>query len=287
MDNVLSLVNISPDAAKRLPTKIENFDKLLGGGFVQGSTILFAGEPGVGKSTFLLQIAQKLAEQNYKVLYASGEETLGQIKLRAIRLSVNNPEIWCSEIINLEKLFEIIKEVNPEFIIVDSLQMIYSKALRQPPGSPSQMRYCLASLIEYTKTHNKILVAIGHATKAGLVAGIMTLQHMTDAVFFMTLISGDLRQIYSRKNRFGASQIAWRIRMTPVGVIDASYEITDEQAEGKSIIISYESIREILARSFFNSMVIHSDFKYLFEKKFGKTELNKIKGYDAVYHLDD
>jgi len=275
----------------RYKTQIPGFDNLLGGGFVPGSAMLFAGEPGVGKSTFLLQVANALAQTGQKVLYASGEENLTQIKLRADRLNTLNSKIWCSEAIELEKLYQIIKELNPQFIIVDSLQMLYSKSLGHAPGTPSQMRYGLASLIEFVKSKNKVLITIGHSTKSGLIAGLMTLQHMVDIVFFMTIVEGSVRRVYSKKNRFGQSQIEWRVEMTPEGIKDLDDNVNNlttymsSHKTCKTLKLSYERIQEILRKSLINKLVVESDMKWLFSKSFSNALTKNLK-YDIIFKIE-
>ncbi len=272
---------ISLKETRRLQTRIAGFDELLGGGFVSGQTMLFAGEPGVGKSTFILQVANKLA-QRHKVLYASGEESLPQLRLRADRLNTLNPRIWCSEAICLEELFELINKLDPQFIIVDSLQMLHSLKLKIRQGSPSQMRFCLNALIKSCKKKEKNLIVIGHSTKSGLIAGLMTLQHMVDTTFFMRTTDDNLIEIYSRKNRFGASRIGWKVMMLPQGIYDASSKET-----AREIKLKWEKIEKILNKSWSNRLVVRSDMKYLFDKAFGKENLKKIQSFDIIYHLKD
>lgn len=267
------IILISSNKSSRYLTGISGFDNLLGGGFVTGSSLLFAGEPGVGKSTFMLQVADNLAKMGQKVLYASGEENLEQIKLRADRLNTLNPKIWCSEAIAIEELSQLIKELNPQIIIVDSLQALYSKKSRRAIGSPSQMRDSLRFLIELAKKKNKILIVIGHSTKSGLIAGLLTLQHMVDIVFFMKIIEGNLREIFSKKNRFGASQYGWKVFMTNKGLI--------ERPDVKVLKLEYNEIKEILDNSWVNKYTINSDMRWLFEKAFNK-KLKNIE-YDIIY----
>jgi len=294
MIKILPINKIDASNINRLITGILPFDNFLGGGFVPGSAVILAGEPGVGKSTLMLQIANALAK-NFIVLYASGEENLGQIKLRADRLGTLNPQIWCSESINLEELYRIMGELNPQFIIIDSLQMLYSKSLKQAPGTPSQMKYGLSSLIDYVKENNKVLIAIGHSTKSGLIAGLMTLQHMVDVVLFMTILDGNSRQLFSKKNRFGPSQISWEIEISERGFIDKnenlgdlgiSMEFCENPIESQTIRLNYEKIQELLATdNFINRAAIKNNFRWLFQRAFGTNDLTKINKYDILFKL--
>lgn len=287
--NVTPINEIPSIQAKRYQTKIAGLDNLLGGGFVDGNALLLAGECGSGKSTLMLQVAQQLADQNYKVFYASGEENLNQIKLRADRLNTLNPHILCSETINLEELQEVVKETEPRILIVDSLQMIYSKELKQGVGSPSQMRYCLNELIKWVKQTNNILIVIGHSTKTGLVAGIMTLQHMVDAVFFMSMVEGDTRQIYSRKNRFGTSQYAWMIKMSQNGIIDCFTPPVEAQISNSNnsipkeeqVILTNNEIKETLSHKMLDRFAINNQLLWLLRET--HPQISKITGFDIVF----
>ncbi len=217
----------------RISTGFREFDKLLGGGFIPGQAVLFSGEPGVGKSTLVLQLAENFSRIKQLVLYVSGEESLGQIKLRATRLNALNSDIRCSEGICLTDILASVGEVNPSIVIIDSLQMTYANELRYPPGSPVQMRYCLSSLIKMAKSENRILITIGHTTKSGLIGGLLTLQHMVDTTFLMR-ISPDtgIRQVEIRKNRFGEAQTAWEVAMTSEGIVDATKHISEDTLRG-------------------------------------------------------
>ncbi len=215
----------------RVSTGFKRLNDLLGGGFIPGQAVLFSGEPGVGKSTLVLQLAENFSIREETVLYVSGEESLGQIKLRATRLNALNPKILCSENILLEEILLSVVEVNPSIVIVDSLQMTYSNTLRYPPGSPVQMRFCLNALIKMAKSENRILIVIGHTTKSGLIGGLLTLQHMVDTTFLMrTNPETNIRQLEIRKNRFGEAGTAWEVAMTPQGIVDAT--ISDATMRG-------------------------------------------------------
>ena len=219
-----SLPDVQIEDVKRVLIQQESFDGILGGGFYPGEAILLAGEPGSGKSTLLLQVAARLAMQGKKILYVAGEENSSQVASRAKRLSALYKNIYIAEETMVEKLYDIDKELDADFIIIDSLQTLQSNSLLKLPGNSTVMRYCLASLIGYTKAHGKNLITIGHSTKTGLIAGLLTLQHMVDAVFFMSNMDGE-RWLMSKKNRFGPAQTSIELHMTEDGFTELSGEI--------------------------------------------------------------
>lgn len=211
-----SITSIPTLPIQRIPTNLPEFDTLMGGGLVPGSTILFAGQPGVGKSTFLLQITNIVAQHN-KVLYVSGEESLTQMKMRAERIGTLHNNIFCTELIVLEDIVALLETLKPSMIIVDSIQMIYSRESRAAQSSPSQIKRSLLKLIEVTKKLNIIMIAIGHSTKSGKIAGLLALQHMVDITMFMTLTDDAVRILNIEKSRFGPSQTNMQIQMNENG----------------------------------------------------------------------
>ena len=283
--NTIPINLIPTDKMTRLKSGIIGFDKLLGGGFVPGQAILFAGVPGSGKSTLVFQIANAVAERGHTVLYATGEESLGQIKLRANRLKTLNPKILCSDKIKLEEVVKASNEVKPKIIIVDSLQMISSASLKQPAGSPSQMKYGLSALIEHVKETNRILIAIGHSTKAGLIAGMLGIQHMVDASFYMSIGVDNSRKIFSKKNRFGEAQVNWVTSMTAKGL---GIKLAGVKVKPKIKTIKIKSsqiIKALEKTGYINRNIIKSDFEWLFKSITGKK--NKIAGCDIIYYLKE
>ncbi|MCQ2790303.1 MAG: DNA repair protein RadA, partial [bacterium] len=188
----------------RTSTKISEFDRVLGGGLVQGSIVLLAGDPGIGKSTLTLQTSGLLCEQDKKVLYVSAEESSNQIKLRAERLSVSSENLYIYSQTNLENIKAQIDELKPDFVVIDSIQAIYSSAVTSSSGSVSQIRECCNFLMQYAKNNNVTMIIIGHVTKEGNIAGPKVLEHMVDTVIYF---EGDKYKSYrllrAVKNRFG------------------------------------------------------------------------------------
>lgn len=297
MANKVELIPITdiPDkTVQRLPTGIKGFDRILGGGFVPGNTVLFAGQPGVGKSTFLLQVSYELASQGYRVLYITGEEALSEIRVRAKRLGTLHPKIIASEVINLEKMLSAIRESNPHVVIIDSLQMVYSEALNKQPGTPTQISYCLSQIIEHARASNRAIITVGHSTKSNTVAGTQKVQHMVDAVFYMYGAGGENRLLFSQKNRYGMSQINWPLKMTPLGIVDAEEEepepvnleeVRPSDNPDREIRLEHDALVEASKKSFSLRLNADKNIRQLFEKAFGKKGVDKIVKYDIIYTL--
>ena len=195
---------IDPAAVKRLVTGMDEFDRVLGGGIVSHSAILIGGEPGVGKSTLLLEVSAVLSEKGKKVLYYSGEESALQIKLRAERLEINSENILLFTSGTLEDLKVHVRELKPDFLIIDSIQTLNSKKTSHISGSVSSLRYVTAELLDLTKKSGITVFLIGHITKEGQLAGPKTLEHMVDAVlYFQGETQTDIRLLRAEKNRYG------------------------------------------------------------------------------------
>ncbi|MEE9197446.1 MAG: DNA repair protein RadA, partial [bacterium] len=207
--------------APRLATGIGEFDRVLGGGFVAGSVVLVAGDPGVGKSTLLLQAAGCMAAEGAVVLYVSGEESPGQINLRARRLGVVGHEILLLAEINVEAILEHLEATRPALCVVDSIQTCYSSALSSAPGSVGQVREVAAHLIAAAKRLDIPLVVVGHVTKDGAVAGPRVLEHMVDAVLaFEGERASPYRILRGMKNRFGSTHEIGVFEMGGEGLIE-------------------------------------------------------------------
>lgn len=222
---------IQHDEQKRILLPFEEFNRVLGGGLVPGSLILLGGEPGIGKSTLILQTVLHL--DNTKVLYISGEESETQIKLRADRIGIKNNNCFIFNETNIEKILETIKKFLPEIIIIDSIQTVNSENLSSLPGTISQIRQCTMLLQEYAKTAGIPVILIGHINKDGEIAGPMSLEHIVDAVL---QFEGDNNHYYRllrpKKNRFGSTY--------EIGVFEMLSEGLNEVIDPGNILISDE-----------------------------------------------
>lgn len=201
---LLSEIKLSD--ATRVKTGIKEFDRVLGGGIVSGSLILIGGEPGIGKSTLLLQAAGKMTQHGLKVLYISGEESAAQIKLRASRLKIGDNKIYTLAQTDMEEIIREIEVLSPELVIVDSIQATYHPEIGALPGSVTQVRGCALKLMQLAKSDGVSVFVIGHVTKGGIIAGPKTLEHMVDTVVYL---EGDRNHYYrilrASKNRFGST----------------------------------------------------------------------------------
>lgn len=238
----------------RFPSKISEFDRVLGGGIVQGSVILIAGDPGIGKSTLLLQTSGALTKSGKKILYTSAEESLSQIKLRAERLNVTSDNLYIYSQTNLDAIKKQIEELKPDLVIVDSIQAIYSQDVQSSAGSVSQIRECCNSLINIAKRNNIAVIVIGHVTKEGNIAGPKVLEHMVDAVI---QFEGDKykshRILRSMKNRFGNTSEVGIFEMEEDGlreILNPSElfikDLEATQAPGSVTIVTNEGSRPLL-----------------------------------------
>ncbi len=204
----------------RTSSGIEEFDTVLGGGITEGSVTLIGGEPGIGKSTLLLQIAGSFAAGKGNVLYVSGEESASQIALRADRLKISKDGITVCSLTCFEKIAEELNRIRPSLCIIDSIQTLYSENISGTPGSVSQAREVTAGLVRIAKTNNIPVFLVGHITKDGMIAGPKTLEHMVDTVLsFEGEDLGTYRLLRSVKNRFGRSGEIAFFEMTERGLI--------------------------------------------------------------------
>ena len=210
------LAQLSDTAETRLPTGIDEFDRVLGGGVVPGSLILLGGEPGIGKSTLLLQAAQGLT-QHGAVLYLTGEESLRQLQMRARRLRTLSPNLHAAATAELETVLHLIETTQPVVAVVDSVQTLYTTQIDNPPGTVAQVRACATALQQVAKEQEVALFLIGHVTKEGAIAGPKVLEHLVDVVlYFEGDPQGLFRVLRASKNRFGATD--------EVGVFDMQAE---------------------------------------------------------------
>lgn len=200
------LSEIEPLSQERTKTGLSELDRVLGGGFVQGSLTLVGGDPGIGKSTLLLQICQKLGEQGKNILYVSGEESVQQIKIRADRLEITTEKLKLLSETNLNIIESVIAKENPDYVIIDSIQTMFIDEVSSAPGSVSQVREATSRLMHLGKGKNISLIIVGHVTKDGAIAGPKILEHMVDTVLYF---EGDKQASYrilrAVKNRFGGT----------------------------------------------------------------------------------
>ncbi len=219
----ISLDEIDNLKIQRETTNIDEFDRVLGGGIVPHSVVLIGGEPGVGKSTLLMEVAGILAKNGRKVLYYSGEESGVQIKVRANRLGVHSPNIHLLTMGTLEDLESGAEHLKPDYLIIDSIQTLYSEKGPAISGSISSLRYVTSRVVELAKNNDITVFIIGHINKEGQIAGPKTLEHMVDAVlYFQGELKTDLRILRAEKNRFGSVDEIGIFQMTHSGLTSIS-----------------------------------------------------------------
>ncbi len=248
---VQNLHDCVPSEFQRIMTGIGELDRVLGGGLMQASAVLVGGEPGIGKSTLMLQLAPRLAPA--KVLYISGEESPNQIRERARRLSIKADILWLIPEVNLERILAVIEREKPALVIIDSIQTIHSDEYQSSAGTITQIRECAATLIRAAKQQNVILMIIGHITKEGALAGPKALEHMVDTVL---QFEGEGYQRYrivrSVKNRFGSTNEIGVFRMDETGLEEVSnpseFFISGRRTDvpGNSILAAIEGTRALL-----------------------------------------
>ena len=219
-DSKPSLIDeIEIDSSIRFSTGLEEFDRVLGGGLVQGSLTLLAGDPGIGKSTLLLQAGTNISNNGKKLLYVTAEESSSQVKLRAKRLNASSKNLYVYAQNNFELIKKHISELKPEIVVIDSIQAIYSNEINSTAGSVSQIRECTNLLMDLSKSQNVTVIIIGHVTKDGNIAGPKVLEHMVDSVIYF---EGDKYKSYRllrcMKNRFGTTNEVGLFNMTEEGL---------------------------------------------------------------------
>lgn len=247
------LADIKVQDDDRIKTHIEELDRVLGGGIVQGSMILVGGDPGIGKSTLLLQVCRELTEKQHKVLYISGEESLRQIKLRARRIGEFNDNLLLLCETNLEIIRGMIERTKPEAVVIDSIQTMYNEEVSSAPGSVSQVRESTGALMQIAKGMGISVFIVGHVTKDGSVAGPRVLEHMVDTVLYF---EGDRQVAYrilrSVKNRFGSTNEIGVFEMQEKGLMEVKNPSQvmlngrPTDASGSVVVCSVEGTRPIL-----------------------------------------
>ncbi|MFY9397371.1 MAG: DNA repair protein RadA [Desulfomonilia bacterium] len=217
----IPLSEVSPVSSLRKSCGMEELDRVLGGGIVEGSLVLIGGDPGIGKSTIMLQTAHNLAEAGQRILYVSGEESAVQLKLRSRRLGIDSENILVYPEVVLEEIRSRIEELKPDVVIVDSIQSVFSSRVEAPPGSVSQIREGAGMLMEISKGMNTVVFVVGHVTKEGWIAGPKMLEHMVDTVlYFEGDASGVYRILRATKNRFGTTGEIGVFEMKSSGLVE-------------------------------------------------------------------
>jgi DNA repair protein RadA/Sms len=250
--SITPLASVTPRASARIATGLEEFDRVLGGGLVPGGVILLGGDPGIGKSTLLLQAGAALGAA-HRTLYVTGEESAEQIALRAQRLALVNAPIELLAEVQLEAIVAAINAASPEVVVIDSIQTLYTEALASAPGSVAQVRECAAQLTRLAKQRGVVVIFVGHVTKEGAIAGPRVLEHIVDTVLYF---EGDphssFRLVRAIKNRFGAANELGVFAMTERGlrgVSNPSALFLSQHADGvagSAVVATLEGSRPLL-----------------------------------------
>ena len=259
------LSSIVASDEERVSTNIKELDRVLGGGIVRGSLVLVGGDPGIGKSTLLLQVCRNLSAQGLSVLYVSGEESLQQIKIRAERIGTftDHLQLLCET--NLELIREVIERQKPQIVVIDSVQTMYNESVGSAPGSVSQVREATSVLMQIAKGMDISIFIVGHVTKEGVVAGPRVLEHMVDTVLYF---EGDRHESYrilrGVKNRFGSTNEIGVFEMRTEGLAEvenpSEYMLSGKPADasGSVVACSVEGTRPILLE--IQALICHSYF---------------------------
>ncbi len=245
--------SIKSSAHERYDTQNEELNRVLGGGMVKGSLTLISGEPGIGKSTLILQAGGKIAEKYGKVLYVSGEESEEQIKMRAERLNALTDELYVVSETNIDTIEKYIEEMSPVFIIIDSVQTLYREELTSAPGSVSQVKECVNNLMRIGKSSHIPMFIVAHVTKQGDLAGPRVLEHMVDTVLhFEGERTQEFRILRALKNRFGTTSEIGVYEMKQEGLVEVAnpsamfLESLTEESEGAVVVATVEGTRPLL-----------------------------------------
>ena len=281
-----TIAEISMEKEERLQIGIEELDRVLGGGIVKGSLTLVGGDPGIGKSTLLLQVCKYLSDNEHEILYVSGEESLKQIKLRAERIGKMNEhlKLFCET--NLDTIEETIKKTSPEIVVIDSIQTMYQEEISSAPGSVSQVREATGVFLKIAKEHGVSIFIVGHVTKEGMVAGPRVLEHMVDTVLYF---EGDRHASYrilrGVKNRFGSTNEIGVFEMKNEGLTQvpnpSEYMLNGkpEGASGSIVSCSMEGTRPILVE--IQALVCRTNFGFPRRQTAG-SDLNRLNLLMAV-----
>jgi DNA repair protein RadA/Sms len=245
--------DIRMEAWDRAPSGLTELDRVLGGGVVPGSLVLLGGDPGIGKSTLLMQASASLARAAGRTLYVTGEESTQQVRLRAERLSALAPELYLVAETNLDVIAAHLQETQPRYVVIDSIQTMHDPSLESAPATVSQVRSCTARLLHVAKSTDTTIFLVGHVTKEGAIAGPRVLEHMVDTVLYF---EGDRFQAYrvlrAVKNRFGSTDEIGLFEMTDgglrevVGASELFLSQRGEQGPGSAVVAVIEGTRPLL-----------------------------------------
>ncbi len=247
------LNEISPRAITRIGTGIDELDRVLGGGIVPGSLLLLGGEPGIGKSTLLLQVCINLARGKIPVLYVTGEESGEQVRLRAQRLGNLTDELYLLCSVDMEEIIAAVEKTKSRLLVVDSIQTLINPELTSPPGSVAQVRECTGELLKMAKTYKLSVFIIGHVTKFGAIAGPKTLEHMVDTVlYFEGESTHNYRVVRAVKNRYGPTNEIGVFEMRETGLVGISnpseFFLAERRPDtsGSAVVVTVEGTRPLL-----------------------------------------
>ena len=281
-----TLSEIEMNQAARMSTGMGELDRVLGGGIVQGSLVLVGGDPGIGKSTLLLQVCRNLSDAGKKVLYISGEESLQQIRLRAERMGSFTEHLLILCETDLQAIRETITRLQPQVVVIDSIQTMYNESVSSAPGSVSQVRESTGVLMQIAKTQNITIFIVGHVTKEGVVAGPRVLEHMVDTVLYF---EGDryasYRVLRGVKNRFGSTNEIGVFEMRGSGLAEVAnpseymLEGKPENASGSVVACTMEGTRPVLLEV--QALVCQSSLAFPRRTADG-TDLNRVNLLRAV-----
>ena len=247
------LIDISISEEERMQTGLEELDRVLGGGIVNGSLALIGGDPGIGKSTLAVQIANNVSNMGHNVLYVSGEESAKQIKMRSDRLSIKSDKLFILAETNLDIITNIVEKIIPEIIIIDSIQTMFDPNIESAPGSVSQVRSITSRLMKLSKSRDMATLIVGHVTKDGSIAGPRVLEHMVDVVlYFEGERHNTYRLLRGVKNRFGSTNEIGMFEMRDIGLVEVKNPSEmllsgrPEHTAGTVVVPSVEGTRPML-----------------------------------------